>query len=54
MIEAAEIAKAQRLALKENEPAKHEVFVDNLELEQCIISEIKNLNCQQFKKFDFC
>ena len=42
MIEAAEIAKAQRLALKENEPAKHEVFVDNLELEQCIISEIKN------------
>ena len=42
MIEAAEIAKAQRLALKETEPAKQEVFGDNLELEQCIISEIKN------------
>ena len=42
LIQTAEIAKAQRLELKENEPAKQEFFNDNLELEQCIITEIKN------------
>ena len=42
MIEAAEIAKAQRLELKEYEPATHEGVSGRLNLEQCIISEIKN------------
>lgn len=42
MIEAAEIAKAQRLELKEYEPATHEGVSGRLTLEQCKISEIKN------------
>jgi len=42
MIEAAEIAKAQRLESKKKEPAIQEGFSDKLTLEPCIISEIKN------------
>jgi 3-dehydroquinate synthase II len=42
MIEAAEIAKAQRLEFKQNEPLMQEETSDNLQLEHCIISEIKN------------
>ena len=42
MIEAAEIAKAQRLEFKQNEPLMNEFNSDNLQLEHCIISEIKN------------
>jgi 3-dehydroquinate synthase II len=42
MIEAAEIAKTQRLEIKQNEPVMHEVTSDNLQLEYCVISEINN------------
>ncbi|MBL6731393.1 MAG: 3-dehydroquinate synthase II [Candidatus Poseidoniaceae archaeon] len=42
MIEAAEIAKAQRLESKKKEPAIQEGFSDKLTLEPCTISEIKN------------
>lgn len=42
MIEAAEIAKAQRLESNKKEPAIQEGFSDKLTLESCIISEIKN------------
>ena len=38
MIEAAEIAKAQRLEFKQNEPVMHELASDNLPLEYCVIS----------------
>ena len=42
MIEAAEIAKSQRLESKKKEPATMEGFSDNLKLEHCMISEINN------------